>query len=59
MEHKKTGYINVYTLATVTTSPIRMENSQLNKIKKTSTDVLKQRLKDREKCWMKILKTLV
>ena len=31
---------------------------QLNNIKNTSTEVLKQRLKDRENYWIKILKIL-
>ena len=31
---------------------------QLNYIKNTSTEVLKQRLKNRENCWIKRLKTL-
>ena len=31
---------------------------QLNNIKKTSTEVLKQRLKERENYWIKRLKTL-
>ena len=32
---------------------------QLNNIKNTSTEVLKQRLKDRENYWIKILKILI
>ena len=32
---------------------------QLNNIKNTSTEVLKQRLKDRENYWLKRLKTLI